>query len=86
MTPNKAPSKGGTPYSMSYAEGGSVLGRTRDFVKEEPDQFRGVKHSRIPGTVMGPTVTHDDEQNYPKHAGKNGNHRDKSLKTVKPRH
>ena len=35
--------------ACSYAQGGAVLGRVRDFIKDEPDQFRGNKKSSTPG-------------------------------------
>ena len=66
--------KGGDIGVGSYAAGGPVLGRTRDFMKE-PDQFDG---GRMP--PKNPTAT-------PQEYGSKGGYapKDKSLKPVKPR-
>lgn len=57
----------------SFAEGGAVLGRTRDFIKE-PDRFRGVPNPKPVKTADD----YSDKASEPK--GK-----DKSEKPVKPR-
>ena len=73
--------KGMKPVNMKYAEGGPVLGRTRDFMKE-PDPFRDDGTSR-----EGPDKT---DQDYGKKgvggAGKpNPTASCKTEKPVKPR-
>lgn len=71
--------KGGDVRSASYAAGGPVLGRVRDFMKE-PDPFRDDGTSR-----EGPD---GDDQDYGKSGGsgklakRSG---DKAEKAVKPR-
>jgi len=65
--------KGSKPQDASYAAGGPVLGRTRDFLKE-PDRFRG--HAN-------PTAVKTDDSFEKKGKGSFG--ASKSLKPVKPR-
>lgn len=48
--------KGGDVREACYASGGSVLGRTRDFMKE-PDEFRDPSHA---------TPAADKDQKYGK--------------------
>ena len=62
----------------SYAQGGPVLGRTRDFMKE-PDRFRT---SGAPGR-KGPTPEPTEDQ-YPK-GSKHSEGACKELPPVKPR-
>lgn len=84
-TLNQGFAKGGNVASASYAAGGPVLGRARDFIKEEPDQFRGNKKSSTPGAAMGPQVTHDDKQSYPKKGATDGPCKTKTMTPVMPR-
>lgn len=65
--------KGSKPMEASYAKGGPVLGRTRDFLKEE-DRFRGKPN---PATVK----TDDDFTKGSAHS----EGADKCLTPVKPR-
>lgn len=66
--------------NASYAQGGEVLGRTRNFMKE-PDPFRDDGTSR-----EGPDALDQDYGKTGSAAGKaNPKGRDKSLKAVKPR-
>ena len=82
---NQGFAKGGPVKVAHYAEGGPVLGRARDFVKAEPDPFRGQKKTSTAGTVIGPDVLKVEEQSYPKKSdGQDCVHNDKSLKPVKP--
>lgn len=70
--------KGGTVGAASYAAGGPVLGRTRQFLKE-PDEFRNPDERNAAA---------DEDQIYGKTgSGSKLNKRtgDKSLKAVKPR-
>jgi hypothetical protein len=66
--------KGGDVRTANYAEGGAVLGRTRDFMKE-PDEFR----------TDGLNAKRDREDQEYEKKGKGEQGRDKSLKPVKPR-
>ena len=75
-------SKGHKPHNISYAEGGEVLGRTRNFLKEKVE-FRDPDEGN---------ATADADQKYGKSGAGKGNGmvaapkgRDKSLKAVKPR-
>lgn len=74
--------KGDTPKDASYAKGGAVLGRARDFLKI-PDQFTD---GRLPPEDTG--SEDDPPQDYEK-TGKCGKLSketgDKSLKPVKPK-
>ena len=71
-------SKSSGLHDASYAKGGSVLGRTTDFLKTS-DRFTGHKN-----TVQGGEVTTDDK--FEKGASKaNPEGKDKSLKAIKPR-
>ncbi len=63
-------SKGSAPQTASYAEGGAVLGRTRDFMKT-PDEFRD--------------GTGKNDESWGKGSGEKMTPKDKSLKAVKPR-
>jgi hypothetical protein len=85
--------KGGNIQSMSYAAGGPVLGRTRDFLKE-PVEFReDDEGERQNKDVVGDTS--DEDQKYGKSGAGKGDGcgpgpkakrtGDKSLKAVKPR-
>lgn len=78
---------GATPQAASYAAGGPVLGRTREFLKE-PVVFRA-KNDEAP---KGDGSVDDDKlQTYGKPGGdeasgnKNPEGKDKSMKTVMPR-
>jgi len=62
-------SKGMKPQNMGYAAGGTVLGRTRDFIKT-PDEFR---------TGMGVPQDYSSKGSPAKRTG------DKSEKAIKPR-
>jgi len=70
--------KGYMGKTESYAAGGEVLGRTKDFMKT-PDRFR---ESRF-----GSKAEPETEDNFGKSGGKNEapKARDKSLAPVKPR-
>jgi hypothetical protein len=65
--------KGSGPKTASYAEGGAVLGRTKDFMKT-PDRFRESQFKKKTEDVFGK----GESTANPK--GK-----DKSLKPVKPK-
>lgn len=68
--------KGSKPQDAAYAKGGSVLGKTSEFLKT-PDRFTGHKN----GPLSEPT-----EDQFEKGSGRvNPKPRDKSLKPVKPR-
>ena len=67
--------KGYSGKVESYAQGGPVLGRTRDFMKE-PDRFRK-------GYQDNPPVVKTDDDYGDKSSEPKG--KDKSLKAVKPR-
>ena len=67
--------KGYSGKVESYAQGGPVLGRTRDFMKE-PDRFRK-------GYQDNPPVVKTDDDYGDKGGEPKG--KDKSLKAVKPR-
>ena len=75
--------KGGMVKDCSYAEGGPVLGRTREFLKE-PDQFRAAYHA-------DPNAGKDKPYGKPgvPGAGKGEDPppaaKGKSLKAIKPR-
>lgn len=67
--------KGSGPKTASYAEGGAVLGRTKDFMKTE-DRFRASQFKKKTEDVFG--------------KGEGGKSaapaaKSKSLKAVKPR-
>jgi hypothetical protein len=64
--------KGHRPMDASYAQGGAVLGRTRDFMKT-PDEFREDRSNKT------------DEVWGKGSSAKNPKAADKSLKPVKPR-
>jgi hypothetical protein len=56
--------KGEKPRDLAAAKGGSVLGRTRDFLKEE-DQFRAKYHGdRESADVVGDIA--EDDNKYAK--------------------
>jgi hypothetical protein len=82
-TLNYGYAKGGNVKAASYAKGGLVGGTTRNFVKGEPDPFRGVAHSVEPGTQVAPEVVKMERQDY--EDGKKSFGKDKSLKPIKPR-
>jgi hypothetical protein len=96
--PTKAYNKGGhvPPFKgegakmAHYAEGGAVLGRTREFMKE-PSPFRSSMDGLPPkNQILGeggePTnVYGKGGQGQAKGSEKNPPGKDKSLKTVKPR-
>ena len=75
-------SKGHAPKTASYAQGGEVLGRTRNFLKEQVE-FRDPDEGN---------ATADADQKYGKSGDGKGNGmvpapkgKSKSLKAVKPR-
>lgn len=68
-------SKGMKPVNASYAEGGPVLGRVREFLKE-PDEFRNDK------TGAGDMEDQEYEKGKSKPAPKNT---PKVLKAIKPK-
>lgn len=67
-------SKGGDVRPAAYANGGAVLGRTRDFMKE-PNSFNAMRHGREEYT----------EQDYSSKGSPAKRTGDKSLKAIKPR-
>lgn len=75
VTRNMGYAKGGNVWNTSYAEGGSVLGRTRDFLKT-PNEFSEIDHG-----------SNKTDENWGKGKGDSLAKRtgDKSLKPVKPR-
>lgn len=62
--------KGHKPQTASYASGGAVLGRVRDFMKE-PDSFRDGSGK--------------NDESWGKGSGDKLTPKDKSLKAVKPK-
>lgn len=70
--------KGEKPRDASYASGGAVLGRTREFLKEDTPYLAGADDT------LKKAPPHGQKQTYPKGKGaaRTG---DKSLKAVKPR-
>lgn len=69
-------SKGNGPMEASYAQGGLVLGRTKDFMKE-PDKFREGRFQPKPEKT--------DETWGKGQSAANPAAKDKSLTPVKPR-
>jgi hypothetical protein len=65
--------KGSGPKTASYAQGGEVLGRTKDFMKT-PDRFRDSQFVKKTEDVWGKGES-----------AANPKAKDKSLKAVKPR-
>lgn len=82
--------KGEKPRDLEAAKGGSVLGRTRDFLKE-PDQFRAAYHGdRESADVVGDIAA--DDNKYAKSGPGAGKgmcavppEKGKELKAIKPR-
>jgi hypothetical protein len=78
--------KGGAVQAAHYAEGGAVLGRTRDFMKEA-SPFRSSTDGVAPANqrpIEAGGTPGEPTNSYPK-KGKGEQGRDKSLKTVMPR-
>jgi hypothetical protein len=75
--------KGGAVETACYAQGGAVLGRTRDFMKE-PDPFTARSQMGDNAGFKKMKPEPGDPQDYVK-KGKGEQGRDKSLKTVMPR-
>jgi hypothetical protein len=78
--------KGGNVKSCSYAKGGVVLGRRRDFMKE-PDPFSdgAVGPNAADSQFRKMTPKGGSPQEYTKSGKTSGPHKDKSLPTVTPR-
>lgn len=86
-------SKGRGPQTASYAAGGSVLGRTRSFLKEEVE-FRSGDEGQEGGSLnQGGPAPADEDQKYAKSGEGSGKgvsappaqRMNKSLKPVVPR-
>lgn len=77
--------KGGNVKSCGYAQGGIVLGRTRDFMKE-PDPFSARALGPNAADTKFKKMKSDpgSPQDYKK-SGKGAKGKDKSLATVMPR-
>jgi hypothetical protein len=78
--------KGGNVQAASYAEGGPVLGRTREFMKEA-SPFRSSVDGIAPANqrpIAAGGAPGEPTNSYPK-KGKGEQGKDKSLKTVMPR-
>ena len=88
-----AMTKGSLPQTASYAAGGSVLGRTRSFLKEEVEFRSGDEGMKGGSLNQGGPAAADEDQKYAKSgegAGKGcvpppPQRMNKSLSPVKPR-
>jgi len=78
--------KGGDVQACSYAQGGPVLGRSRDFMKE-PSPFRSSVDGIAPANqrpIAAGGAPGEPTNSYPKE-GKGEKGKDKSMSPVMPR-